>query len=414
MSKKKNKNNKKTESLSVESLIRRANSALNSRQYKDAINHFKQLLKLDPQDLWRHSLADAYLGRAKDLAGKGLYKEALILLENRQQGEDGNSFDLHIIWTLLSGRHRQAIETFYRRTDRLRRYEIDRIEATFALLIISGHDDILRLIPEGSKLKTDSTTALLAVRAYCQGNDVELSGLLKKIPFRSPYRDIRSILSALSLNPGDLKSGREKLEKIPHGSPFKAAAKTAQLAISDEVKVTALEKMPETARTFIGAVRGIDKRVYRSAAKISRSAKSAKILFSALLHQSAADENPILQECCYKLLPYYPKGIKAYQKHFGVLSEFDLSRIAALSYERTGDQEYAGWAWEDASDAVAKQPSGKNNRLIRALLLRRSAECCDRYGGGYTEDAEQLLEQSLECDRSSKLRHTVFPSISGL
>ncbi len=394
----KNKNKKKTESLSIESLIRRANSALTSKQYKEAINHFKQLLKLDPQDQWRHSLADAYLGRARDLAGKGLYKEALILLENRQPGKTGNTFGLHIVWTLLSGQYRQAIETFYKEMGRLQRHEIDHIEATFALLIISGHDEVLQLVPEGSKLRADSTTAQLAVRAYCQGNDVELSGLLKKIPFRSPYRDIRSILSALSLNPGDLKSGREKLEKIPHGSPFKAPAKTARLAILNEVKIMALEKSPEMARTFISAVRGIDKRVYRSVVKISHSAKSVKTLFNALLHQSAADQNPVFQNCCFKLLPHYPGGIKAYQKHFGVLSQFDLSRIAALSYERTGDQEYAGWAWEDASDALAKQPSSENNRLIRALILRRSAECCDRYGGGYAEDAEQLLEQSLECD----------------
>ena len=398
MRKKKNKNKQKTESLSVESLIRRANSALTSKQYKDAINHFKQLLKLDPLDQWRHCLADAYLGRARDLAGKGMYKEALVFLENRQQGEDGNTFGLHIIWTLLSGQHRQAIETFYKETDRLQWYEIDHIEATFALLIILGHDDILQLIPEGAKLKSYSTTAQLAVRAYCRGNDVELSGLLRKIPFRSPYRDIRSVLSAMSLNSGELKSGREKLENIPQGSPFKAAAKTAHLAISDEFKITAFEKMPETARTFISAVRGIDKRVYRLVAKISHSAKSAKTLFNVLLHQSVSDENPVLQKYCYKLLPHYPGGAKAYQKHFGVLSQFDLSRITALSYERIGDEKYAGWAWEDASDALAKQPSSENNRLIRALVLRRSAECCDRYCGGYTEDAEQLLEQSLECD----------------
>ena len=399
MGKKKNKNDKKTDSLSVEALSQRANSALISKQYKDAIDLFKQLLKLDPGDQWRHCLADAYLGRARDLAGKGMYKEALVLLENRQQrGGDGNTFRLQIIWTLLSGQHRQAIETFYKETDRLQRYEIDHVEATLALLIISGNDEILQFIPEGSKLKTDSMSAQLAVRAYCQGNDVELSCFLKKISFRSPFRDIRSILSALSLNPDELKSGRERLEKIPHGSPFNAAAKTARLAISNEVKIAPFEKMTETARTFITAVHGIDKHVYRLVVKISHSAKSAKTFFNALLHPSALDENPVLQTYCYKLLPYYPGGINAYQKRFGVLPQFDLSRIAALSYERIGDEKYAGWAWEDASDALAKQPSSKNNRLTRALILRRSAECCDRYCGGYTEDAEQLLEQSLEYD----------------
>jgi len=399
LSKKKNTNKKKTEDLSVESLIQQANSALISNQYKEAIVCFKRLLKLDPLNKWRDGLATAYLGRAKDLAGKGMYKDALVLLGNRQQqGNHPETLDLKIIWTLLTGQYRQAIETFYKEKDQLQPNEIEHIETTVALLILSGHDDLLAFIPDGSTLRTDSTTAQLAVRAYCRGDDVELSSLLKKISFRSPYRDIRSILSALSVDLSDLKLGRAKLEKIPEESPFKAAANIAHLAISDDFEANAFEKVSNSACNFICMVRGISKQVYRLMTKILQSTGSVKTFFKALLHHAVSTESPVLQEFCYKLLPYYSGGIQTYQKYFGVLSQFEISRIVALLHEKKGDDRHAGWAWEDASDALAEQPYSEDNRLIRALVLRRAAECCDRFCGGYTEDAEQLLEQSLEYD----------------
>ena len=56
--------------------------ALRHGRFKDATEIFKQLLRQDPRPEWKQRLADAYAGRARALAEKGMFKEAAIVLEN--------------------------------------------------------------------------------------------------------------------------------------------------------------------------------------------------------------------------------------------------------------------------------------------------------------------------------------------
>ena len=67
---------------SAGSLAETAMEALRSEKFKDAIELFKKLIKQDPRPEWRASLSDAYIGRAKALAAKGMFKEAEIVLGN--------------------------------------------------------------------------------------------------------------------------------------------------------------------------------------------------------------------------------------------------------------------------------------------------------------------------------------------
>jgi len=60
----------------------RAAEALRQERFKDAVELFKQLVRQDPQPDWTEALADAYAGRARALAGKGMFKEAAMVLEN--------------------------------------------------------------------------------------------------------------------------------------------------------------------------------------------------------------------------------------------------------------------------------------------------------------------------------------------
>ena len=60
----------------------RAAEALQQGRFKDAIELFKPLVRQDPRPEWKESLADAYCGRARALAAKGMLKEAAIVLEN--------------------------------------------------------------------------------------------------------------------------------------------------------------------------------------------------------------------------------------------------------------------------------------------------------------------------------------------
>jgi hypothetical protein len=60
-------------------------AALSASRYKEAIEHYKLLLKRERRPAWVEGLAAAYAGRAAQLAAKGLVKEALALWRTRAE-----------------------------------------------------------------------------------------------------------------------------------------------------------------------------------------------------------------------------------------------------------------------------------------------------------------------------------------
>ena len=60
-----------------------ARRALETGNFRDAIVHFKALLKIEDSDEWRAGLAAAYQERARELAAKGMFIEALVIWDNR-------------------------------------------------------------------------------------------------------------------------------------------------------------------------------------------------------------------------------------------------------------------------------------------------------------------------------------------
>src|SRR5271157_6617680 len=67
---------------SADGLAAQAEEALRLGRFKEAIELYKQLLKQEPRPDWRNALATAYVGRAKALSAKGLFKEAEVVLGN--------------------------------------------------------------------------------------------------------------------------------------------------------------------------------------------------------------------------------------------------------------------------------------------------------------------------------------------
>src|SRR6266851_3773895 len=61
-------------------LASRATEAMRLGDFKQAIDLFKRLVKQDARLEWRDALAEAYAGRARILAAKGMFEEAEIAL----------------------------------------------------------------------------------------------------------------------------------------------------------------------------------------------------------------------------------------------------------------------------------------------------------------------------------------------
>ena len=69
-------------SVPIGTLAARAAEALQQERFKEAVELFKLVVRQDPRPEWKAALADAYLGRARALAAKGMFKEAAMVLEN--------------------------------------------------------------------------------------------------------------------------------------------------------------------------------------------------------------------------------------------------------------------------------------------------------------------------------------------
>ncbi|MGH8559840.1 MAG: tetratricopeptide repeat protein [Methylococcales bacterium] len=393
------KDKKKAPSKSNETSIERGATALQNARYKDAIIFYKQLIKMEARDEWKYRLAKAYHGRACELGGKGMYEEALAVLANAISHDPSiDHFEELIQWSIGAGRYEAAVKKFLNVRNQLGKDELDRFESMFALAVVSSSDELAKFFPEDSKLRSHLPVIRQAIDAYCRGDDRTLAALLGQISFHSPYRDMRSILSALSTHASGATDAIERLSRISENSAFKPAARIVEQAISNPLDVRKLAQYSAQSRDFILTVQGIDSRSWDLAEKISKTPVSAKNLFNLLLNDPLFHVNRLVQELCYQLLAQYPYGIRAYEKKVKALEKFEFYRIHALALERGQDYDNATKAWAGAAHAMAQQDENRKNRLIRAMFLRRSAACAELGGDFLSIGARRLLEDSLKFD----------------
>ncbi|MGR9106988.1 MAG: hypothetical protein ACU843_08675 [Gammaproteobacteria bacterium] len=393
------KNKRKAHPKSSESLVEQAALALQNGHYKDAVNGFKELLKKEVRHEWKHDLAQAYRGRALELAGKGMYEEALAVLANAvQQDPSADVFQDFLKWSVCAGRVTAALKEYFRVRDRLAKDEVDRVESMFALAALGGNNELAGLFPEDSKLYSHLPAARQAIEAYCRGDDSGLGDSLAKIPFNSPYRDIRVILAVLSGGTSDTSDGAQRLARISGTSAFKPAARLVEQALSKNLNNADLSRLSDPARTFILATRGVDPRNWNLAEKISTAPTSAKKLFNSLINESPPCFARIARDLCYRLLPQYPQGLPAYEKRIKPLAIFDLYRINALALEGREDFDDAVRFWVAAANTLREQEDTPGNRLIRAMFLRRAATCAGRGSFSFAIREQDFLEDSLELD----------------
>lgn len=91
-------------------LAEAAQAAQAASRHKEAIEHYKALLKFERRPEWLAALADAYAGRAAQLADKGLLKEALALWRTRSETCAVPLWEgPYVSWLLTAGEQDQAL-----------------------------------------------------------------------------------------------------------------------------------------------------------------------------------------------------------------------------------------------------------------------------------------------------------------
>lgn len=392
----------------TDTLVSQAESHLQAGRFREAMDVYKQLLKREQRSEWREALADAYLGRAEQLAAKDMYKEAAALWENMAALCGGRHLDRYIDWLLQAGRVVRGARLFAEADPAFRESPVgSRLAARIAGLLVCGHEDIAEALPADSPLMQQRDRMLAALRAYCEGDEAAMNSSLKAIPFRSPYRDLRLILQAMLALPADPQAALVQLDKVPSDSPFARFAELVRTAtLDDDALLEGVSRLPGTDRELVLTLRGWDQARIALARQLPDGWQTdAKALFRFAVNADEGLESSRLERFCREILPQYPGGLSAFEKRFGPLPPVERERIHALAAERRHDFEAARTHWQACVNHLLSSKINTDEALEAALILRHLADLTlEVQGPGPWSDNErqQFLARSLELDPKDK------------
>ncbi len=383
--------------------LERAQRSMANERWKEAIDAYKRLLKTEPRDEWREGLTDAYLGRAGELAGKGMYKEALVFLENLSAlGCRRETAALSTACLLLAEKMQQAVQVYLDSKQALPRQQDELLQSLFAARVIAGEEQLLQAFPEESPIVTQHRPISEALNAWCAGDDEDARRLLKTIPYRSPYRDLRTILTAVLLQSSDAQAARELFSRIDKDSPFAGVMNVMRLgALTGPEWLEAVSELGPAAQKYAVASKGIDDKIYGLFRRMQKGSRSAKELFNLLAAHARLFDAKIVRRACLDLLSAYPAGAKSYVKQFGRPSKYDDARVTALVAEQQRDWEKAFASWRKVLDIVGEADT-EQNRLRSALIARHLADIQKTHFSRYSETLEEFLTFSLRLDPDDK------------
>ena len=385
-----------------------ADAALRASRYREAIDHYKELLKRERRPAWLDGLAAAYAGRAAELAAKGLVKEALALWRTRADICGKPLLDgPYVGWLLHTGEAGQALRSLTG-AGTLPPEAQAQLETQLAGAVLVAPDSALIGLPAESPLLRHRAAAQAALAACARGDDGVMAEHLQAIPFRSPYRDLRAILKALALCPTDAVQAAATLARVPADGPFEAlAAPLRACVLPGQEWVAALRSLDEQSRALVLDLKGCPEErraLLLELAKLSNGQADAAALFDLLVRHRRALPEGVAARLCRRLLPQAPQLLRAYAASFGSLPAAEHERVLALAVELKRRPEQAEDRWLRVVECLENDPA---QRRRAALVLRHLADDlhdCGRHGEP-CEDVLDWWERSLELDPEDRATH---------
>lgn len=238
-----------------------AMQALEAGRWRDAIQGLKALLKDDAASertsARRRALADAYAGRARDLTGKGMLKEAAVIWENRAAlGPDIPSSFEHGILRMRLGDAAPLLAA-WSQPDSLTREQCQQVGEHLAAAVLAGNAGVLDQLAGDDPLRRHAEPARAALQAYCGGDQSGLETALAQLPFRSRYRGWALLLKALVRAEAEPDAAREMLARIDDDSAFAPLRRAAGHALlPDGALLAKLRDLGPRQAAFVAALRG--------------------------------------------------------------------------------------------------------------------------------------------------------------
>ncbi|MEA3303436.1 MAG: hypothetical protein U9Q75_09210 [Pseudomonadota bacterium] len=420
--KQKSRGRKTPHDLSLEQLEKRALQRVESGHFKIAIADLKELLKRERRAEWLEALATAYTGRAAELAGKGMLKEALTIWRNRTEicGKpinDPGYLELLLANDDLTG----ATEWLQQELPALQQDKnaLHAVRCVCAARALGGMQGLVEAWPADDQLRKDLPAAQRALDAYCSGDDGALETALKSLPFRSPFRELKSIFKVLLLLPDASRAAVEPLQKISADSPFYPLALGVRNALST-TPGSAAGGFPANRllADFNHSLQGWSSETAAAANELPHQQKRANsVQLMRILHKHRqAFGQDFAKEAAMRLAIHaepdcYRAVVDEYFKTFDIMDTFERGRCMALTYENDMDMSNEVVdQWGDALHSVDLMQTGSadDKSLAKALILRRMAEeiwKCMRYRA---DESIDYLERSLEFDPDHAESHILL------
>ncbi len=391
---------KLTSSSEVEALENQAISLCKSQKYKEAITIYKQLLQLSNNPLWQQSLAECYLRRAENFALKGMHKEALVLWENYRQFAEPpyQQLDRYIVWQIQAKQRANIQSSLKALTAEQLDNDYPELAAILGALILTGHIEFQQALPQDSIFIDHLSRVLSALQALRDHDHDGVNQQLKQLPYRSAFRDFRTLLKALLTMPGSIADANLILEKIPTRSPYSQAAQWLRASSqTGAALVSHCANLGHAQRKLLADCIGLNKLQIELLETLSKQKQPwpDKLKFNLALNNQSLLGSNLVQSFCFALLSNYPAGQRDFDKAFGAIDEFEQNRLKALGYENADNHYDADFHWRQCIKALSKQDN--DNGLKIALIYRHMAQ-------GQPDQALKIqhLCNGLEYDPSDK------------
>ncbi len=386
---------KPTEKLPEKILEQQASSQLNSGHYKEAIGLYKQLWEVSDDKKHQEQIAYCYLQRASSFAQRGMVKEALALWDNYTQFAEApyDAYDHYICW-LLQASNKTKIQQALKL---LSAEQLDRqypeLAVLLGFLILTEHPAYQQDLSQESIFIVHSKIAQEALQAYQEDNQVALNEALKQLPYRSAFRDFRSLLTAIN---NFSESIAQVVAKIAETSPYYPIAQLLlACALTGSDLIQALTKFSHKQRRLIAEIKGFDKKQKKLIESLvpHQGHLTDKIKFNLVIQNQALCGSGLAHRFCQAMMTNYSAGRRDYNKHFTAISAFEKNRLKALTCERENDEYNAEHHWRLCINELLNNDTGNNNLKI-ALILRHIAARLP----GDNKYHNQLLVESLQYD----------------
>ncbi|MBI5438397.1 MAG: hypothetical protein HY936_05550 [Nitrosomonadales bacterium] len=377
-------------------LAAEAEAALGASRHKEAIELYKELIKRERQPNWIDGLASCYAGRARDLASKGMVKEALVLWRNRTQlcGKP-LAEEPYLGWLLQAG---ELGEMFRLLADKnLPDATRAELETRLAATVLAMPDNTLAGLPTDGALLRHRAPVLEALAAYHRGDFVALGEQLQMIPFRSPYRDLKPALKALALLQTDAEAAQAAIARLPSDGPFERLMAVLRAAVLPEGEwLAALRGLDEGGRQMVLDIKGCPdtlRPLLLELAKLGDAPAAIPLIDLLLRYRRAMPEDKFIG-LYHRLLPHLGRRLLK-NPDYAKLPIENMKHILALAGELLGELEDAGTDWRAMAELLGARPE---QRLRAALIWRHAADLYPSRKGGLDKHAFEYLKKSLELD----------------